>query len=250
MDQPAGGWHERARREEKIEKKRSRPADPQFYTGCAWMISRAWDVPDEDKERRRDTWHTRTQDVQGEKERRHLSSLLGEEVDWRSRRKRTIQANQRRSEKKRRLKERREGGTGILEQGARHCVRLPTATVERRTLSVRAAGGQLVRSNKLRSLSFAAERSPSANIGSKQNYKLCPTPLAPRVPSEHRRYAAPVAALDPACTTSRTGPPGPSVSLDPALFSRLRNVPEENDTRILFLKRLILDFVARRMYGL
>lgn len=35
MDQPAGGWHERARREEKIEKKRSRPADPQFYTGCA-----------------------------------------------------------------------------------------------------------------------------------------------------------------------------------------------------------------------
>lgn len=46
------------------------------------------------------------------------------------------------------------------------------------------------------------------------------------------------------------GPPGPSVSLDPALFSRLRNVPEENDTRILFLKRLILDFLARRMYGL
>lgn len=29
-------------------------------------------------------------------------------------------------------------------------------------------------------LSFAAERPPSANIGSKQNYKLCPTPLAPR----------------------------------------------------------------------
>lgn len=29
-------------------------------------------------------------------------------------------------------------------------------------------------------LSFAAERPPSANFGSKQNYKLCPTPLAPR----------------------------------------------------------------------
>lgn len=87
-------------------------------------------------------------------------------------------------------KERRRG---ILEQGARHCVRPPTATVERRTLSVRAAGSQLVRSNTLRSLSFAAERSPSAKIGFKQNYKLCSHAPLPGRPLAGRP-APPVAA--------------------------------------------------------
>lgn len=70
-----------------------------------------------------------------------------------------------------------------MRQGARHCVRPPTATVERRTLPVRAAGSQLVRSNTLRSSPFAAERPPSANIGAKQNYKLRQTPRAPASPS-------------------------------------------------------------------
>lgn len=73
------------------------------------------------------------------------------------------------------------GGMGILENKVR-----ATASVHRR----RPWNGELCRfvqpaaswcaPTRYFGLSFAAERPPSANIGSKQNYKLCPTSLAPR----------------------------------------------------------------------
>lgn len=79
------------------------------------------------------------------------------------------------------LEREKRGGMGILENKVR-----ATASVHRR----RPWNGELCRfvqpaaswcaPTRYFGLSFAAERPPSANFGSKQNYKLCPTPLAPR----------------------------------------------------------------------
>lgn len=182
----AGGWHERATRGEKTEKKRSsRPADPELRrTGV------------DNRERSAFRFFGRARNEEGRKglPTLSLSSFFfsfpfltlrstaerGTKVAKRESKKRKREKEMAEREKRRRRRRTEDGR--ILEQGARHCVRPPTATVERRTLSVRAAGSQLVRSNTLRSLSFAAERSPSAKIGSKQNYKLCALPLCPAVP--------------------------------------------------------------------
>lgn len=93
------------------------------------------------------------------------------------------------------------GGMGILENKVR-----ATASVHRR----RPWNGELCRfvqpaaswcaPTRYFGLSFAAERPPSANIGSKQNYKLCPTPLASRaLPTS----TASVASLRPTCSGLR-----------------------------------------------
>ena len=207
VDRPVGGPARACQKGRKDGEKRggeAHPADPQLYKlrrACVDDIEDLGDdVPDErglDAEMRRAT-HVRRR-----RKREVYVSLLSSGKrcptpgggDHGEKHGREPEERKKESErvKKRRLTERREGGTGILEQGARHCVRLPTATVERRTLSVRAAGGQLVRSNTLRSPSFARLRQTSAS-NKTTNFALR-VPRAP--PAKHAGYVAPVAALDP-----------------------------------------------------
>lgn len=129
-----------------------------------------------------------------EKKRGEITSLPRgeEERRWKTVERREVRDEWRRNgckKRKNRCKNRtredgwreKRGGMGILENKVR-----ATASVHRR----RPWNGELCRfvqpaaswcaPTRYFGLSFAAERPPSANIGSKQNYKLCPTPLAPR----------------------------------------------------------------------
>ena len=167
--------------ESRIEKEREREGANKGTVGAEETTARAWQKEGKKRWRRRSlarVTHSSTpaglrivracrgrernaydaHEEIGEKERGdNLSSPRREEERWRERRE--VRDERRRSgcrkgkksvKKSKMVGEREERRNGNLgKQGARHCVRPPTATVERRTLSVRTAGGQLVRSNTL-----------------------------------------------------------------------------------------------------
>lgn len=116
------------------------------------------------------------------------------------------------------------GGMGILENKVR-----ATASVHRR----RPWNGELCRfvqpaaSWCAPTRHFVAERPPSANIGSKQNYKLCSTPLAPRaLPTS----TASVASLRPTCSGLRVRLATP---LAPSRRDVAHRVRKNNESRNL-----------------